>query len=491
MSQGYFCITIRPLSEFWHGRSEEGGIEYPPSPFRLFQALVAGAYAGAYATDFPDHKRRALEWLEQQPPPLIIAPPARELRGFDVYMPNNDADKYPERAKRLALKTFRPVWWGENAVLHYLWRIESAPSVDILEALVREVKRLSVLGRGVDWVVSEAYLLTPTELSELSSVPGQRYYPASSQGGIRRLRAPTVGSLESLFRLHRARLDFTQSYEIPNRTTLVFREVVYRTDTWDDGGLRRPFAAFALVSLDSTALNQKRRSFWHTQAARVAATVRHAALESARNSKRAFPGGVERFVAGHAPEGDDQPLERFSYLPLPSINHRFADGGLRRVLIAEPAGGDGSHARWAQRTLDGQLLVRAQDQSPLAELSSQMDSADRALLSYYVKSAYTWLSTTPVILPGHDDGKYHKALKLLRKALEDVRIPESIIQDVRLQKAPFWPGSAHPTAYFTPEHMRQYSAWHVLIKFTQPFYGPLAIGVGRHVGLGLFAAADE
>jgi CRISPR-associated protein Csb2 len=487
MLEQYFCITIRPLGEFWHGRSEEGGVEYPPSPFRLFQALVAGAYMGAYAGDQPEQKRKALEWLEKQEPPIIIAPSHRELQPLGIYVPNNDADKYPKRAERLVLKTSKPIWLGENAIFHYLWPIKETLEEDILQALQREIRRLSVLGRSVDGVVSEARLLTSAELPSLG---GHRYDPAPGQDGIRRLRVPKEGSLASLFELHQARLSFIQTREIPDRTNLVFRETVYRADTWNEGGQRRPFAAFALVPLQATARNEKRRTFWHTQTARVAAMARHAALESTQRPKHQFPGDIERFVAGHAPQGDEQPLERFSYLPLPSIHHRFADGGIRRLLIVEPVGGDGSHAKWAKRALDGKPLVREQDKLKLAELSSGLNDADNRLLSCYVKAAYTWLSVTPVILPGRDDGKYPKALKLMRKALEDARIPESIVQDVRLQKAPFWPGSAHPTAYFMPKHVRHYSAWHVLIKFKQPFYGPLALGVGRHIGLGLFATKE-
>ena len=488
MPKQYLCITIRPLGEFWHGQSEAGGVEYPPAPFRLFQALVAGAYMGAYANDQPEQKRKALEWLEQQEPPLIIAPSHHLLPPLDIYVPNNDADKKPKRADRLVRKVSRPIWWGESAVLHYLWRIKNGPDENILLALQRETGRLSILGRSVDGVVSEARLLASAELDSLG---GERYYPTPEQAGIRRLRVPKAGSLASLFDLYQARLRFTESLEIPDRTTLVCREIVYRADAWNEGRQRRPFAAFALVSPQATARSQKRRAFWHTQTARVAAMARHAALVSAQRSKHQFPGGIERFVAGHAPQGDEQPLERFSYLPLPSINHRFADGGIRRVLIVEPVGGDGRHASWAQRALNGEPLVRESDRLTLAELSSDLNQADKRLLNCYVKEAVTWLSVTPVVLPGHDDGKYHKALKLLRKSLEDARIPESIVQDVRLQKAPFWPGSAHPKAYFMPEYIRRYSAWHALIKFKQPFHGPLALGVGRHIGLGLFAAADE
>src|SRR5207247_834017 len=41
-----------------------GGAEWPPAPFRLLQAIVAGCRS----IDVP-----GLDWLEQQPPPFILA----------------------------------------------------------------------------------------------------------------------------------------------------------------------------------------------------------------------------------------------------------------------------------------------------------------------------------------------------------------------------------------------------------------------------------
>lgn len=98
-----------------------------------------------------------------------------------------------------------------------------------------------------------------------------------------------------------------------------------------------------------------------------------------------------------------------------------------------------------------------------------------------------WSSVTPVVLPGLDDGKQTKAEKLFLKAAVQAEIPLEAIESVTLRKAPFWAGAAHPRHYFVPEYLRHFARWHVAVRFREPVPGPVAIGAGRHVGLGLFA----
>ena len=49
----------------------------------------------------------------------------------------------------------------------------------------------------------------------------------------------------------------------------------------------------------------------------------------------------------------------------------------------------------------------------------------------------------------------------------------------------------HARHYLVPEYLRGFARWHVMVRFRKPVPGPLAIGAGRHVGLGLFAASEE
>lgn len=80
----YLLISVR----FHDGRYHGGG-EWPPSPARLFQALVAGA---AHGGSLSEPAVSAFRWLEGLAPPVIAAPPAYAGRSIKNFVPNNDLD---------------------------------------------------------------------------------------------------------------------------------------------------------------------------------------------------------------------------------------------------------------------------------------------------------------------------------------------------------------------------------------------------------------
>lgn len=66
------------------------GEEWPPSPARLFRAMVAATHRGAYALFNGQVRDDALRWLESLEPPLICACPVTRSRERLVgYVPNN------------------------------------------------------------------------------------------------------------------------------------------------------------------------------------------------------------------------------------------------------------------------------------------------------------------------------------------------------------------------------------------------------------------
>ena len=77
-------ISVRFDDGRYHGRPD-----WPPSPARLFQALVAGAANGEMLAIA---NRSALAWLELLEAPVIAAPAMRLGQGFTNYVPNNDRD---------------------------------------------------------------------------------------------------------------------------------------------------------------------------------------------------------------------------------------------------------------------------------------------------------------------------------------------------------------------------------------------------------------
>ena len=67
------------------------GEEWPPSPARLFQALVAASHQGAHGLIHQAVRDESLRWLERQEPPSILAPEAvRQREHLINYVPNND-----------------------------------------------------------------------------------------------------------------------------------------------------------------------------------------------------------------------------------------------------------------------------------------------------------------------------------------------------------------------------------------------------------------
>jgi CRISPR-associated protein Csb2 len=70
----FFCVSVTFLDPEFHGRGDSGEPEWPPSPLRLFQALVAAAAARWRVPQFAEYAVPALRWLEALGLPIIMAP---------------------------------------------------------------------------------------------------------------------------------------------------------------------------------------------------------------------------------------------------------------------------------------------------------------------------------------------------------------------------------------------------------------------------------
>ena len=87
----HFCLSLHFLDRAFHGIGDGGEREWPPSPLRVFQALVAAA-ARRGAGELEAGVRLALEWMERQPAPVIVAPASIEGIGYRLSVPNNAMD---------------------------------------------------------------------------------------------------------------------------------------------------------------------------------------------------------------------------------------------------------------------------------------------------------------------------------------------------------------------------------------------------------------
>lgn len=483
----YLCISVTFLDPLFHGKGDAGDPEWPPSPLRLFQALLAGARTGCRQRDWSDAKADAFRWLEKRDAPWIIAPKTCPALSYATFVPNNDGDKKFERQERLTSKVVFPSRLLGGDPVHYIWPIADAEwllAESHARVLCAGARHLMALGWGIDVVVGEGRVLDAREVAVLSGLQWKPWRVLRSPDMARR-RTPRENTLEDLERVYES---FVRSvdgrlYRPPLKPT-VFKVVSYLPVTVVPP---RPYVTF-----DLRKDGDRWATFRQVGAVCVAAMLRHRACEAAKRDSHEFPGGSERYVAGHT--RDDPTLKngptppRFSYLPLPTVGQKHADGLIRRVLITEPYGGDGSHADWARTRLRSAMLID-QDQRERA-IMVEADQAD-GVLAAYTGTGRSWSTVTPVVLAGYDDGKPAKAEKLILAAVHQAGLSLESVADVTLRKAPFWPGSEHPRFYRRPAYLKGLPSWHVDLRFREEVSGPLAIGAGRHCGLGIFAVCER
>jgi CRISPR-associated protein Csb2 len=493
----FLCISVHFYDPRFHGQGDGGAPEWPPSPLRLYQAMVAACAARGLL----DSAQSALRWLEQQSAPAVISPTAFLPQPYRIAVPNNDLDvparywakgveapKYKNPQDLKSMKTIRPTHFEAGDTIHFLYALPRPLPQDVsahVRLLASAARSVTHVGWGVDLVAAEASVIGNTDATRFS---GQRWIPVDHAGT--KLRVPQSGTLDALTVRHNAFLHrICDAGYTPVPPLTCFRTIAYDNS---DRINPREFAAFNLAPADP-ADRRARRAFRQEDVVRVAAMIRHAARDAAEKDIGDWRDEkwVKEFVAGHGPHEDSLSFARFSYLPLPTIGHGYADGMIRRALIAETAGGDGRSAGWAARRLGGMTLCDEKSGTEVALLNSTETEGDPVFEMYHSKHGTDrWQTITPIILPGFDDNDHSKRLKLLLRCFDQIGIPREIIADLEVQKSPWLRASAQPRSYFRPDRLRDLPACHVRAFLKRRISGPLALGAGRHRGLGVLAAMD-
>jgi CRISPR-associated protein Csb2 len=229
----------------FHDGRYHGAGDWPPSPARLFQALVAAAgLNGRLAAE-----RDSLRWLEELPAPIIAAPNARRGQRVMLYMPNNDLDAVqgdPRRTAeiRTAKKLFSP-WLFEAATpLLYLWQHVAGAEERHAQAIASLAEHLYQLGRGIDMAWAWGELLEASGVDDmLASYPGPVHRPSAGGGGVA-LPCPRPGSLISLEERYR---EYRRRFAVKRKGStvkLTFRQpppASFRTVTYESPPFRRVY----------------------------------------------------------------------------------------------------------------------------------------------------------------------------------------------------------------------------------------------------------
>lgn len=459
--------------------------EWPPHPARLFSALVA-AWADA---DSPDPaERNALEWLESRGAPAITASAAVPRTVVSHFVPVNDvaitsidsAEKMlPDRRSKQErhFPSVRP----DDSRVTFLWDGDAPEAVrTALDGLLERVTRL---GHPSTLVACRV----PPDPPEASHVP-------DSTGDS--LRAVRSGQLAELERLH-------ADHQGNRPRVLPFTAVPYRAvanSICDEDILQANTAGDWIVF----EFAHDSRAFPATRAVDVAKAMRGAVL---RHAEEPIPAQLN----GHDQGGKPMRSPHLAFLPLPYVGYEHADGRLLGIALSTPHSFSDDARRALYRAIGGWERSAASATYPLRltfgtggvlRLRRLRSPATNVSLraGAWFRPSRKWTSATPVALPEHPgrlaSGTARKRAKAWRAVEQAVAaacrhagLPVPAHIEVSLN--PFIAG-ARAAGRFPPFSQSGRSGQpirrqlvHVAVTFKHPVAGPLMLGTGRFLGLGM------
>lgn len=496
----HLVLTVH-LHDRFHGMVE-GGSEWPPAPGRLFQALVAGAARGR---TLPAETRAALGWLESLSPPVIAAPRARLGSRVVLFVPNNDADSLSDPTDIGSIRTkkvVRPRIPDPGPIL-YGWPIEGDPGGYALR-IAEAANDVYQLGRGIDMAWAGGEILSDDELSErLHRFEGEVFTPGI--GRVRVLACPAGGTLKSLVDRHaaprltvegtgkRAKTYFT------NAPKPFFLRVAYE-----------PQVRRLLFDLRRADAPDRMAAGRPSEVAQLVERIRDAAVDRLKGAlAHEEVDAIMRCLVGRQPDGTGAGTteQRVRLIPLLSIGFEHADRGVRRVLVEIPSGAplSAEDVAWAFTGLD---VVDPETGEILMVLTPSEDWG--MLRRHYIPKATCWRSVTPLALPEaagrrriEPSRRREEAKRGSERAAEERAAARAVTSalrhaginaratSIRVQREPFDAKGLRAEAFERKPRFPKERLWHVEFQLDRSVDGPIVLGDGRFLGLGLMAPARD
>ncbi|MCL4207869.1 MAG: type I-U CRISPR-associated protein Cas5/Cas6 [Pirellulaceae bacterium] len=492
-------ISVRLHDGRYHGAGEG-----PPAPARLFQALVAGAgLGGPLQADVCS----ALQWLEELDPPIIGTPRLIDGQSLKNFVPNNDLDAVGGDQRRTGKirtqKAFKPRLFDAEVPWLFAWRFTSR------EGDERQAQRVCSLaeqvyqfGCGIDLAWAWGEVLEDHEVDErLAAYAGLVYRPSAGGEGIE-LTCPQVGSLRSLSERHQAFGRRFQAVRQGRSVKQLFSQPTkprFAQIAYDSPTIRHVYELREPTSESLVAWPLSR-------VVRLVEAVRDAAVARLRNALPAQRADIERFLVGRKADGSDEgPTElRVRILPLPSIGVHHADREIRRVAV-EVAPGCPLRAEDVRWALSGVELVDGEGEHSTNFVVTP--ATDQSMLRRFgvgEPATVTWRTVTPIALPepairrridparqalepkggAERAGEQCAAAEAIVQALRHARVPAQA-QSIRVQREPFEAKGLRVESFAPGTRFAKERLWHAEITFRTPVAGPLVLGCGRFLGLGL------
>jgi CRISPR-associated protein Csb2 len=443
--------------------------DWPPQPDRVFSALVATW--GARGEQ--DSEAEALKWLEQQSVPRIAASQAEHRTAPVSFVPPNDKAVLPHLRSRQPRRF--PASLPDDPVVFLYWE-DATPDPHVLEAL-------SVLASDTSYVGHSASLTRCRFLHSEAPPPAQSLSPERRIYGGRfdELRENYKRFVKSAGRNGRPLLGERVV------TAIQFKSKVAHS-CFDSKWLLLEHTGGEIPDVRASAL--------------LAKEIRDTLLSGYRQCS--MGDRIPFMVSGHNQDGSPTREPHLSIVPLAFAGFPYADGHLLGFALVPPRGSglleNGDFLRAMRRiaphvaTTERRTLYLRRfglEFSPI--LAPDKRSLDSAL---YTQEASVFATVTPIVLDRHlkekGEARQQEIISQINSACINVGLPEpdAVVPDKHsaIEGAP----SAQPSGkapewmnWRLPSSLNSRFLTHAVIRFSAPVDGPVILGAGRFVGLGL------
>lgn len=529
--------------------------EWPPHPARLFSALAATYFESGERSGA---ERSALEWLEAQGAPQLVASDASRRDVATVFVPVNDPSVVPsvdDEAADLA-DALAEIEAATSARAKAAAEKKLGKARQKFEDAVKKAKAPLVAGKEGKEGPRTALSLLPDHRGRqprtFPSVTPQApritfvWPAATADGGVRAAidailsRLVRVGHSSSLVTARIVESPTTPTW-IPDETgevraaedTMVLRvmnagqlaALDARGDSAEPGRVMpatfqryvRPHAESdvpvptSVFGADWIVLRRTAGPrLPTTRAVDVARAVRSALLSS-------HGPDAPEMLSGHGSPGQPSKHAHVAIVPLPFVGNEHADGTILGVAVVVPLAATKDERNTVYRAVTNwrrQASVGPDDESRLPVHLGAVGTLEFALLDdigpqstlrakTWCARARSWATATPIALdrnpgdmrsrdPEVESAAYAAAQQTIARACEHIGLP-SPSSVTALPAAPL-SGAAKARqfpVYAAGKPPVQRVLVHARIEFERPVEGPLLIGAGRYLGLGLLRPVRE
>jgi CRISPR-associated protein Csb2 len=496
---------------------ESGWPDWPPQPDRVFSALVAAW--GARGEN--EAERRALEWLETQQAPQILASVINPRSGYTAYVPPNDYELpsgqlnavrwyrdflskgvtppekgghkklwldawnvMPDQRKRSGLKERRfSATRPHDPTVRLIWR-DAEPDNATLAALNDIAADTAYVGHSASLTRCRFRDADPPEAG---TPPERTVYPgrlAELREQFQRIQQADPANA----RAHRPRpghpVRATREDADPMPAGIFSGDwlVLEHVDDRGGGGDMPDIRAAALVAKE----------------------LRKTLMSGYRRIGKAD--AIPAVISGHAPDGGPSGAPHLAIVPLAFLGAPYASGAVLGFALVPPRGHDLIGDADFQRAV--RAVLRWNENEGRRELTLNRLKLNFALgegsgrrsldPEPYVSEARVWASCTPIVLDRHLKATGHEEREeeiadLIRQACTNIGLPEPdhVVSGkhsaIEGSPSAYPSGNApHWTRWRLPESLASRQLMHAIIAFHEPVGGPVILGAGRFVGLGLF-----